>query len=161
MENHVERLRELLAKCKVCMLGTFDDESRVTFRPMAHVDVDDLGNLWFFVGVDSPKAAQINANPNVYLNFSCEKESTYVTIEGVASISNINRDKMRELFTPFVRGWFPMGLEDPNLGLMVVHPLEIDYWVNNENKILTYMKMLTKTATGARSMVAEHGKIVM
>jgi general stress protein 26 len=161
MENHVEKLRELLAKCNVCMLGTFDDESRVTFRPMAHVDVDDLGNIWFFVGVDSPKAAQVNANPNVYLNFSCETETTYVTIEGVATISNINRDRIRELFSPFVRSWFPLGLEDPQLGLMVVHPLEIDYWVNDESKILTYIKMLTKTAAGAKSMVAEHGKILM
>jgi hypothetical protein len=44
---------------------------------------------------------------------------------------------------------------------MVVHPLEIDYWVNDESKTLTYMKMLTKTASGAKSMVAEHGKMVM
>jgi general stress protein 26 len=161
MKNHVEKLRELTSKCNVCMLGTFDNESRVTFRPMAHVDVDDLGNIWFFVGVNSPKAAQVNANPNVYLNFSCESESTYLTIEGVASISNINRDRMKELFTPFVKSWFPDGLNDPQLGLMVVHPLEIDYWVNDESKILTYIKMLTKTIAGSKEMAAEHGKIVM
>jgi len=161
MESHVEKLREMLGKCNVCMFGTFDDESRVTFRPMAHVDVDNLGNIWFFAGVDTPKAAHVNANPNVYLNFSCEKESTYLAIEGVANVSNINRDRMRELFSPFVKSWFPQGLDDPNLGLMVVHPLEIDYWIKDESKILTYTKMLTKTATGVKSMVAEHGKILM
>lgn len=143
------------------MLGTFDDQSRVTFRPMTHVEVDDMGNIWFFVGIDTPKAEHIAANPNVYLNFSCEKSATFVAIEGVANVSNINRERMKELFTPFVRAWFPQGLDDPNLGLMVVHPLEIDYWVNDENKILTYIKMLTKTAAGAKSLVAEHGRISM
>lgn len=131
------------------------------FRPMAHVDVDDLGNIWFFASVDSGKAAQVNANPNVCLNYSCESENTFLSIEGVASISNINRDRMKELFNSSIRAWFPDGLADPQLGLMVVHPLEIDFWVHNENKVLTYNKMLSKTATGAKAVAAEHGKILM
>ena len=160
MENHVEKLRELVSKCRVCMLGTFE-ESRVTFRPMAHVDVDDLGNFWFFVSVDSGKAARVSANPNVYLNYSCEAESTFVSIEGVASISNINRDKMKEMFNSYLRAWFPEGLKDPQLGLMVVHPLEIDYWVQGETKVLAHDKMLSKTAAGAKSVAAEQGKLLI
>lgn len=159
MENHVEKLRELVGKCRVCMLGTFE-ESRVTFRPMAHADVDDLGNLWFFVSVDSTKATQVNANPNVYLNYSCEASNTFLSIEGVASISNINRDKMQELFNPYIGEWFPDGLKDPQLGLMVVHPLEIDFWVHDENRMLTYDKMLSKTVAGSKTIAAEHGKIL-
>jgi general stress protein 26 len=160
MEAHVESLRQLAGKCRVCMLGTFE-ESRVVFRPMAHVDIDDLGNFWFFASVDSGKAAQVTANPNVCLNYSCEAENTYLTIEGVASISNINRDRMKELFTPFVRSWFPEGLKDPQLGLLVVHPLEIDYWIHDEGNILTYNKMLSKTATGSKTTPVEHGKILI
>lgn len=160
MENHVEKLRKLVAKCRVCMLGTFE-ESRVTFRPMAHADVDDLGNVWFFVSVDSTKATQVNANPNVYLNYGCEAGSTYLSIEGVASISNINRDKMQELFSSYIGEWFPDGLKDPQLGLMVVHPLEIDYWVHNERRVLMHNKMLTKTVAGSKSIAAENGKILM
>lgn len=84
-----------------------------------------------------------------------------MTIEGVASISNINRDKMKELFNPFVKAWFPNGLDDPQMGLMVVHPLEIDYWVNNDSKVLTYIKMLSHAVTGTRVSSGEHGKMVV
>jgi general stress protein 26 len=160
MEAHVEKLKELASKCRVCMLGTFE-ESRVVFRPMAHVDIDHLGNFWFFVSVDSLKATQVNANPNVYLNYSCEADSTFLSIEGVASISNINKDRMKELFDPFIHAWFPKGLKDPQLGLLVVHPLEIDYWQHDESKVLTYNKMLSTTAAGSKELAAEHGKILM
>jgi general stress protein 26 len=159
MENYVEKLRELTSKCRVCMLGTFE-EMRVKFRPMAHVDVDDLGNLWFFTSLESEKASQINSNPNVYLTYSCEGESTYISVEGIASVSNINRERMKELFSPFVKAWFPDGLDDPNLALMIVHPLEIDYWINNESKVLTYIKMLSSSVTGNKVSVGEHGKLV-
>jgi general stress protein 26 len=159
MESYVEKLKELTSKCKVCMLGTFE-EMRVHFRPMAHVDVDEMGNLWFFTSMESEKASQITNNPNVYLTYACEEESTYLSVEGIASVSNINRDRMKELFTPMLRAWFPAGLDDPNLALMIVHPLEIDYWTNNENKVLTYFKMLSSVVTGTRTPVGEHGKLV-
>ncbi len=159
MENYVEKLKELTSNCKVCMLGTFE-EMRVNFRPMAHVDVDDLGNLWFFTSLESEKTSQINSNPNVYLTYSCQEEHTYISVEGIASVSNINRERMKELFNPFVKAWFPDGLDDPNLALMVVHPLEIDYWVNNESKVLTYIKMLSSSVTGNKMSVGERGKLV-
>jgi general stress protein 26 len=156
MDNYVEKLKELTSKCKVGMLGTFE-EMRVHFRPMAHVDVDDMGNLWFFTSIGSDKATQIATNPNVYLTYACEGDSTYLSVEGIASVSNINRDRM---FTPLLRAWFPEGLDDPNLALMIVHPLEIDYWTNNENKILTYFKMLSSAVTGSRVSVGEYGRLV-
>jgi len=159
MEPYVEKLKELTSKCKVCMLGTFE-EMRVRFRPMAHVDVDEMGNFWFFTSIESEKTSQINSNPNVYLTYTCEDDSTYLSVEGIASVSNINRDRMKELFSPFVKSWFPEGLDDPNLALMIVHPLEIDYWVNNESKVLTYIKMLSSAVTGNRVEVGEHGKLV-
>lgn len=159
MEPYVEKLKELTSKCKVCMLGTFE-EMRVHFRPMAHVDVDDMGNFWFFTSMESDKTSQINNNPNVYLTYACEDDSIYLSIEGIASVSNINRDRMKELFSPFVKAWFPDGLDDPNLALMIVHPLDIDYWVNDENKVLTYIKMLSSVVVGTKAPVGEHGKMV-
>jgi general stress protein 26 len=155
MEKHVEKLKDLMSNCNVAMLGAFE-EMRMIFRPMAHVDVDDLGNIWFFVDMNAEVTAQINANPNVYINYACEKEDTYITIEGVANISNVNRDKIRELYSPAVKTWFPGGADDPNLGLLIVHPLEIDYWENNESKVLTYIKLLA----GAGTTAVERGKLV-
>ncbi len=159
MENYVEKLKELTSRCKVSMLGTFE-EMRVHFRPMAHVDVDDMGNLWFFTSMDSEKTTQINNNPNVYLTYACENDNTYLSVEGIASVSNINRERMKELFTPTLRAWFPDGLDDPSLALMIVHPLEIDYWTNNENKILTYFKMLSSAVAGTRVTIGEQGRLV-
>lgn len=160
MENHIEKVKELLQRCRVSMFGTFE-KNKVNFRPMAHVEIDDLGDLWFFTSSSSVKAEHIKANPNVVLTFSNEDENLYLSMEGVAHVSNINKDRMRELFNPFVRAWFPQGLDDPDLSLLKFHPVEIDYWNNPEGKVITYMKMLSSVVTGVRPSGGEHEKLKM
>lgn len=160
MDAHIEKIKELLQRCRVCMFGTFE-KNKMNFRPMAHVEVDDLGNLWFFTSSSSVKAEQIKANPNAVLTFSNEDENLYLSMEGIACVSNINKDRMRELFTPFVKAWFPEGLDDPDLSLLKFHPIEIDYWNNPNGKVITYMKMLSGTASAVRTSGGEHEKIKM
>jgi hypothetical protein len=38
--------------------------------------------------------------------------------------------------------------------------MDIDYWMNNESKVLTYIKMLSSAVTGTKAPVGEHGKLV-
>jgi general stress protein 26 len=68
---------------------------------------------------------------------------------------------MRELFNPFVKAWFPKGLKDPSLALLMVHPREMEYWSNDDSKVLTYLKILTAAATGSQPSVGVHGKIAL
>lgn len=146
MDAHIEKIKELLQRCRVCMFGTFE-KSKMSFRPMAHVEVDDQGDVWFFTSSSSVKAEQIKANPNAVLTFSNESENLYLSIEGVACVSNINKDRMRELFTPSVKAWFPEGLDDPDLSLLKFHPVEIDFWNAQDGHQITHQKIRSGTAS--------------
>jgi general stress protein 26 len=155
--NSIEKLKELVSRSRVGMLGTME-ENIMRFRPMSHVDIDDEGNLWFFTSQDSWKADSIKSNPSVYLTYVNESDSTYLSIVGFAQLL-VDRERMKELFNPFVKAWFPKGLKDPSLALLMIHPLEVDYWVNDDSKVLTYMKILSASVMGTQPNIGEHGKL--
>ncbi|MBL0745125.1 pyridoxamine 5'-phosphate oxidase family protein [Chryseolinea lacunae] len=159
MENYIEKLRALIGKCRVGMLGTVEKNDHLQFRPMSHVDMDEAGNLWFFTAVNSEKSESVKKHSSVQLTYACETESTYVSIHGSAHLST-NKGKMRELFNAYIRAWFPKGLDDPNIALLVVRPLEVEYWVSDENKILTYAQLTEHVAdNGSTPVGTSHGKM--
>ena len=141
MENYIEKFKEMVSKCRVGMLGTYGEDG-MHFSPMSHVDIDDQGNLWFFTSDESDKAANILEDPSIQLTYAHESDNTFLSIEGTAHI-NVSKSKMRELFNPFVKAWFPKGLDDPTISLLVVHPLDVDYWTNDQHKVLTHTKMFS------------------
>jgi|SRR5688572_14586178 len=155
--NNVEKLRTLVSRSRVGMLGTLED-GRMQFRPMSHVDIDEEGKLWFFTSKDSWTAVDIHRSPVVQLIYSNESDSIYLTIDGIAQI-NEDQNRMKELFNPFVKAWFPKGLKDPSLALLIVDPMNIEYWSNDDSKILTYIKVLTAAVTGSQPNVGDHEKL--
>jgi general stress protein 26 len=157
--NSREKVKELVSRSRVGMLGTFE-EGIMRFRPMSHVDIDDDGNIWFFISRDSWKADDIQRNPTVQLIYINESDSIYLSIDGAAQLSH-DQHRMKELFNPFIRAWFPKGLKDPSLALLSVHPLEVEYWANDDSKVLTYLKILTAIATGSQPSVGSHGKLAL
>ena len=157
--NNSEKVKELVSRSRVGMLGTLE-AGLMKFRPMSHVDIDDDGNIWFFTSKDSWKAEDVQRNPTVQLVYINESDSSYLSIEGTAYLS-FDQQRMRELFNPFVKAWFPKGLKDPSLALLMVHPREMEYWSNDDSKVLTYLKILTAAATGSQPSVGTHGKVAL
>ena len=141
MDDQVEKLKQIVGRCRVGMLGMYREDG-IHFSPMSHVDIDDDGNLWFFATKETGKALSANNKNNIFITYAQEANSTFLSISGKAYL-NANREKMKELFNPYVKAWFPKGLEDPNLSLLVVHPLEVECWTSDEHKILTYDKFLS------------------
>lgn len=140
MENHVEKLKQMVGKCRVGMLGVRANDG-IQFSPMSHVDIDDDGDVWFFTSAQSECALCIKDDPSVQLVYMHEPDHTFVSISGIARL-NKNKSKIRELFNPFLRAWFPRGLEDATLTLVVVHPLNGGYWVTNPAHELTHHMFL-------------------
>jgi general stress protein 26 len=157
--NQIEKIKELVSRSRVCMLGTSED-GYMKFRPMSHVDIDDEGNIWFFTSKDSWKAEDIQRNPSVQLLYINESDSIYLTMECEAHL-DFDPQRMKELFNPFVKAWFPNGLKDPSLALLAVRPMGIEYWANDDSKILTYIKMLSSAVTGSQPSVGEHDRLTL
>jgi general stress protein 26 len=154
----IDKLKDLLQDVNICMFITTDDNGKVMSRPMATVDTDDEGNVWFFTNEFSEKIHEASQDNSVALAYSHPGKNVYVHINGVSTVI-VDKAKMKELWTPLVKAWFPDGVDDPKLCLIKVNVQEAHYWNSASNKMVTFFNMVKSIATGDRYDEGEVGKL--
>jgi len=158
----------LAEKIRIALFTTWDGEQQ-RIRPLsAHVARDEHA-IHFLIGVDggttlaeatgAPSltlAEQIEKYPTVTLAFADPGASDFVSITGIAEVSN-DRPKIAELWSPFAKAWWD-GPEDPRIRLVTVTPDDAEIW-EGPNKLVAYAVMLAAAATGAKPAVGDHGAV--
>jgi general stress protein 26 len=152
------KFRDLTADIHVTMLTTRRADGLLHSRPMGTRAIEADGALWFFTADDSGKVQEIYHDQMVNVSYVKPGDQVYVSVAGKASLSR-DRAKIRELWTPALKTWFSEGVEDPNLALLRVDILAIDYW-EGPGKIVTLLKFAKSAITGTPSKVGDHGSIV-
>lgn len=159
VKNDIEKFKELLKDTHSCIMITRSLDGEYDGRPMATADVDNDGVLWFFTNDYSKKVKEIAWDNKVCLTFSAKAENAFIVINGIASIST-DQVKMKELWKPVLKAWFPEGLDDPRIALLKVEPSRAEYWEGNSSKIVSAFNALKSMITGKESERGEHGRIL-
>lgn len=141
----VHKIKDLAEKIKTCMFCTYSGD-KLNSRPMTAQKIDEHGTLWFLSDKNSEKNIEILGNSKVELFFS-EPHDQFLSIHGQASIS-YDREIIKELFTPIVKVWMPLGEDDPDLSVIKVVPEEGYYWNNKNGKVAAAAKMTVAFITG-------------
>ncbi len=123
----LQKLAELIAEIRFAMLTTAEPDGTLRSRPLSTLQMDAQGQLWFFTGQSSPKAGELEQHHQVNLSYARPDKQDYVSVSGTAELIH-DRDKMRELWTPWIKPWFPDGLDDPDLVLLKVTVEQAEYW---------------------------------
>jgi general stress protein 26 len=126
----IVKARKLLPSFRTAMLVTKGTEAgELHMRPMAlQGNLSTFGGtLWFFADDRSDKIREIEREPRVFLVFQNEPESRYLQLSGSASAVT-DRAKIRELYSPAAKAWFPGGLEDPHLMLIRIDVTNGTFW---------------------------------
>lgn len=143
-----KKIKELAEKASTCFFCTsIDAEQPFVTRPMAVQKVDDDGAIWFLSANDSYKNRQITANPVVQLLFQGSSYSDFLHITGMATVSQ-DKQKIKELWNPFLKVWFTEGENDPRISVIKVDPVDGYYWDTKHNKIVVTVKRLVGALTG-------------
>jgi general stress protein 26 len=157
----VAKARALLPSFRTAMLVTNGSESgELHMRPMElQGDLSTFGGaLWFFTDDRSPKVAEIEHDPRVYVSFQNEQEQRYLQLGGTASLVT-DRSKMRELFTPAAKAWFPGGVDDPHLVLIRIDVTNGTFW-ESPGGVVHVLAALTKSVvTGQPGKSGRSGTI--
>ncbi len=150
---------ELIEKIKFCMLVTHDSKAgELRARPMsADVNVDDEA-IYFLTDVRQHKDDEIEDNQNVCLTFADTGSQKYVSVTGIATISD-DREKIAELWSPAARVWWD-SKDDPNVRVLHVTPLRAEYW-DSPGSIVTHIKMAAAVLTGTRPNLEASKKVDM
>jgi len=149
-DEAIAKIRALLPAFRAAMFVTgLSRRTHPHSRPLALQGDASVfgGTLWFFADERSPKIHELMADPAVSLLFQSDSDSCYMQLDGNASVVR-DRAKMRELYTPVLKTWFPEGLDDPHLTLIRVDAMSGAYWESPGGLLQAMTAFATAAITG-------------
>ena len=156
--ENIQKINELVKDVRIAMLTTVDENGLLRSRPMATQKTEFDGDLYFFTKEHSPKMDEVEKDHNVNVAYANPDKQHYVSLSGKARVIN-DRAKMKELWTPELKAWFPDGLEDSELGLLKIETSQAEYW-DAPNSTVVYLVGLAKAiATGETYHPGENEKV--
>lgn len=156
-QSQVKKLKELIEDIKIAMLTTNHDDGRLRSRPMMVIEMDDAGSIWFFTNRNGEKSESITENCDVNLSYSNPEKETFVSVSGEARFVD-DRTKIKELWSPAIKPWFPKGVDDPNLILLKVEITGAQYWDVKSSalvELVGYVKATLKGESFGKSKAEE------
>lgn len=126
--NQRGHLYDLLKDFDTAMLVTQSADGHMHSRPMAVAEMRPDADAYFVTGIDSPKVAEINANPNVTLTF--QSSNQFATLSGRATIVR-DQTLIDRLYKEDWKIWFPKGKTDPSISMLKFNAQDGEYWDNS------------------------------
>ena len=123
-------------------------------------ELGEKGVLYFFVSRTTEVGQRLRADGNVNVSYSDPHKDHYVSISGVARISEDIEAKKR-LFNPMAKAWFPGGATDPDLELVEVQITSAEYWDVKESKPTQLFKLAAAAVSGHRPTIGEHHEVAV
>jgi general stress protein 26 len=157
-DPNMQKLADLIAEAGIAMLTTAEPDGTLRSRPLATLEIDSEGKLWFFTAMSSGKVSEIDQHRKVNLSYVNLDKQDYVSVSGHARLFR-DPEKMRELWTPWVEPWFPEGLDDPDLGLLEVTVDDAEYWDAPASKTQRLFGLAKALSSGKTDRLGEHVKV--
>jgi len=157
-DPNMQKLADLIAEAGIAMLTTAEADGTLRSRPLATLEMDSEGKLWFFTAMSSGKVSEIDQHRKVNLSYVNLDKQDYVSVSGHARLFR-DPEKMRELWTPWVEPWFPEGLDDPDLGLLEVTVDDAEYWDAPASKTQRLFGLAKALTSGKTDRLGEHAKV--
>ena len=156
--EELKKVAEMVESIRFAMLTTVEQDGTLRSRPMATMEMDAEGHLWFFTAAPSPKTDEIEQHREVSLGYMRADKQDYLSISGTAEIVR-DTDRMKQLWSPWIKPWFPDGLEDPDLALLKVTITEAQYWDAPGSVVTRLYSLARAIATGNPGGLGTSGKI--
>lgn len=122
-----QHLYELLKDFDTAMLVTRSADGNMHARPMAVAELEPNADAYFVTSIESPKVAEIEADPRVTLTF--QGPNRFAAVAGRASVVR-DRELLDRLWKEAWKVWFPKGKEDPDVSLLKFDAEHGELWDN-------------------------------
>jgi general stress protein 26 len=152
-ERAVAELRRLIDGIPVAMVTTVATDDALHARPMLLERLESDATLVFLTHLSSQKTSDVTRDARVNIAFVSDKGDRYVSISGTARITH-DEARMRQLWNPTYRAWFPHGPDDPDSAIFTVTIDRVDYWDVPSSRLVRLWGVVRAVATG---QIAESG----
>jgi general stress protein 26 len=134
------------------MLTFCDESGALISQPMAPIEMDANGVIWFFTDSSSEKTKFLD---ELNLTFSGESDGLYVSLSGSGEM-DFNEDNKKELWSPMVKPWFPDGPGTPALGLLKFAPHTAEYWDTPHSKVIRLLAIAASIVAAKPIGLGDH-----
>lgn len=153
--DDLETVWNLAEKIGFCRLTT-QTSGHLRARPMA-AHAERLENTFYFLtDVDGHKDEEIAQSPQVCLAFADSKGQKYVSVSGLAEVSN-DRERIKELWSTPAKAWWDSP-DDPSIRVLKVTPFFAEYW-NSPGTLVSYIKMAAAALGSAKPDMGDNEKV--
>lgn len=123
--DDLETIDRIIRGTRFATVTTRTPDGDLVSRPLAVLDREFDGVVWFFTPDPSPKVDDIRFDAHV--NVAYVDGASVVSLAGIASV---DRDPARidEFWNPWAESWFEQGREDPAVALLRVDVTSAEYW---------------------------------
>jgi general stress protein 26 len=154
----LKKFKKLVEEIRTCMFITNTTSEHEHTRPMATIEVEDDGTLWFFTDIRSIKVEEVNMDQTVHLTYAHPGKESYLDVWSSGRVIT-DKQQLKDKWSPIVKAWFPDGVEDPNLALLKLQPTECYYWDSEAGKMVQFFKMAASIVSGQRLADGAEGKL--
>jgi general stress protein 26 len=155
----IDRVWQIIEKVGICMLTT-QFESGLRARPLEARPDRDSDQLRFITDRHSAKKDEIDRWPHVGLIFVDAGAKAYVSITGKAQI--VHDPSLRSVaWRESDAVWWPGGPNDPNVCVLVVHPIAAELWDGPASSAVAAYEFAKARATGAEPNLGENRKVTV
>jgi len=154
----VNKLANLIKGIKMAMFISLSKDGFIHSRPMATQELEFDGDLWFFTSIDSEKIIEIKYNSHVNVSYADIGTNKYISVSGDAEVVE-DKNKIKQLWNPTLKIWFPNGSEDPKLTLIKVNVTNAEYWDTPQNAVVKLVGFVKAITTGKSIDLGENKKV--
>jgi general stress protein 26 len=95
----------------------------------------------------------------VSLTYADTHRQRYISVSGIADLIR-DVDKFKELWKPAYEAWFPAGVDDPQLVLLMVTVTKAEYWSAPGGALAGIVVAATSALSGSQDSGGEHESLV-
>lgn len=151
-DDELETIRTIMRRAHVATVTTRSVEGMLASRPLAVLDHDFDGTVWFFTAAPSPKTDDLAFDGHV--NVAYVDGSSAVSLAGIGSVSR-DAAMIDAFWNPFAEAWFEGGRDDPAVALLKVDASSVEYWHVDKPAVVRAVAVIASLVTGSTPDVGE------
>lgn len=123
--------------------------------------LDEQSELYFFISKSGELYERLLTDGEVNVSYANPDDDSYVSLSGQARFVE-DWGQKEALWSPMAKAWFPGGVSDPDLALLVVRIRHAEYWDVDESKMVQIFKMAKAAITGEPPReLGEHKEVTL
>lgn len=157
MKNDHDKFLNLLKQFHTAMFVTHDGSQNLRARPMYIAHVDASGQIWFLTVRECAKVHEIELNTRVHIICQNDRHS-YISMSGTASLIE-DKAQIAVVWKEPFRVYFPEGIDDPNMVMIAVKPVDGEYWDSSGVNRIKYLFDAAKAYISGEKIHAHDGEM--